>query len=697
MTAPSQAVFLSYASQDSAASRRIAEALRAGGVEVWLDTTELRGGDAWDQKIKKQIRDCALFLPIISATTQERDEGYFRREWKQAVDRTHDMAGRAAFLLPVVIDATNERDAEVPDEFRNVQWTRLPNGETPPAFVERVRGLLDAKSARIDSTRPIGTPASSSAPAVPPAAPPPVASPPSSSPSASAPVASAAPRRFSPALLAAVIIAALAIGYITWQQFRIRRPEVAAAVTPATPSAATTTAPAAAEQSVAVLPFVNESSDKEQEYFADGLTDTMIDLLSKVPDLRVPARSSSFFFKGKNEELSAIGSKLHVSHVLEGTVRKAGNRLRVSAELIRVDTGFHAWSETYDRDAKDIFKVQDEISAAVVAALKLKLVAAGTNTKVRGTVNPEAYNQLLIANHLMRELPSADIYRRAGEALRKALALDPAYADASAKLVLADAYLADFTGDSAALQRAIAAAEHLPLAHPDHGPSYRIRADIRSSWNWNWSGAEADYEKALALDPTDADAYFDESIQLQGLGRFGEAITTAQKSIALDGLNVAYLGNLSAAQMALRDYAAAAQSISRMAEIDPQSDVTASTESVLRLLQGRYADSLRECPKIADERTRLACVARAQHSLGSRAEADLALADLLKTGTGGNLTNIAGVYAWFGDADQAFAWFDKAAAARESGVIAILPDRTLDGLHKDPRWTALLKKLNLPE
>ena len=149
--------------------------------------------------------------------------------------------------------------------------------------------------------------------------------------------------------------------------------------------------------------------------------------------------------------------------------------------------------------------------------------------------------------------------------------------------------------------------------------------------------------------------------------------------------------------MAMRDYVAAEQTVNRMAQIDPRSEQTASSLSTLRLLQGRYAESLGECPKITDERARLSCVAHAQHSLGHRAEADQALSDLLKTGTGGNLTNLASVYAWFADADQAFAWFDKALAARESGVSVILANRTLDGLHKDPRWGALLKQMNLPE
>ncbi len=671
MTEPSRAVFLSYASQDAEAAKRICEALRAGGIEVWFDRSELRGGDAWDQKIRREVHDCALFIPIISANTVSRHEGYFRLEWNLADQRTQMMARGRAFIIPACIDSTPDSGTDVPESFARVQWTRLPAGETPPVFVARVSQLLSPGEPQTPAQ---ARPATGSAP--------------SFGPSTANVVASRGTKVL--ALLIAAV-ALLGLGYFALDKFVLSK-RVAAPVTQGDLPARS----ASPEKSVAVLPFVNESSDKEQEYFADGLTDTMINLLSKVADLRVPARSSSFFFKGKNEELSAIAAKLHVTHVLEGAVRRAGNRLRVSAELIRADTGYHTWSETYDRDAKDIFKVQDEISAAVVAALKLKLVAAGTNTKVRGTVNPEAYNQFLIGNHYLTELPSADNYRRAGEALRKALALDPAYADAGAQLVLADAYLANYTGDAAGLKRAIAAAERLPLAHPDHGPSYRIRAAIRDSWQWNWAGAQADYEKALALDPADASAYYDESLLLQTLGRFRESIAPSQKALALDGLNLGYLSGLASVQMALRDYAAADQTVNRMTEINPRSEQAASILSTLRLLQSRYAESLAECPKISDEGTRIVCVATAQHSLGHHAEAHQALSDLLKTGTGGNLANLAGVYAWFGDSDQAFAWFDKAVAARESSVISILGDRTLDGLHKDPRWSALLKKMNLP-
>src|ERR1700682_6045811 len=153
MTEPSHAVFLSYASQDAEAAERICTSLRAAGIEVWFDRSELRGGDAWDQSIRKQIKTCALFLPVISRNTHNRDEGYFRLEWKLAVDRCHLMAADKAFLLPVVIDDTRDDDERVPERFREVQWTRLPDGVTPATFVERVRRLLSGEPAQPTGTQ----------------------------------------------------------------------------------------------------------------------------------------------------------------------------------------------------------------------------------------------------------------------------------------------------------------------------------------------------------------------------------------------------------------------------------------------------------------------------------------------------------------------------------------------------------------
>jgi TolB-like protein/Tfp pilus assembly protein PilF len=679
----SKAVFLSYASQDTEAAGRLAAALRAGGVEVWLDTTELRGGDVWDQKIQRQIKDCALFIPVISLTTQSRDEGYFRLEWRLAVERTRLLADDRSFLVPVVIDDIADASARVPEAFRHVQWTRLPLGETPPAFVERIKGLLGSGSVRVEPARRVGTSWSGPTPVT------------------AQPISLKTTRKLSP--LSIVLIAAVApIAFLAWQQLKGTKPSVGTTTVTSTPPNATPVKAAVpAEQSVAVLPFVNESSDKEQEYFADGLTETMIDLLSKVPDLHVAARTSSFYFKGKSEKLPTIAKELNVANVLEGSVRKAAVRLRITARLVRADNGYQLWSETYDRDAKDIFKVQDEISAAVVTALKLKLAAPATVAGNRGTTNTEAYNQYLIGLHFSRTNTLVG-YRRALAAYDKALALDPHYELARVASAFTSANIADETGDAAGLKQAIAEMEQSVVRAPDQAWSYRFRSIARTTWLWDYAGAKADAEKAIALDPTEPLYLQDYGVALSDLGQMHTAIEVTQKALELDPLATDAICNVGQYQLALRDWAGAEASFTRVLQITPGNDTALGTSTnpgmaALRLLEGRPEEALAFCQQITDERIKMPCVAQSEYSAGHRAKAEAALAELLKTGATNNTYAIAQTYAWRGETDKAFEWFDKGVARRDAGMASLLGDRQLDLLHKDPRWKVLLKKVNLPE
>ncbi len=281
-----KAVFLRYASQDAEAARRICEALRAAGVEVWFDQNELVGGDAWDAKIRGRIGSCALFIPVISMNTQARDEGYFRLEWKLAVDRSHLMAHDRAFLLPVVMDSTPDASARVPPEFRAVQWTSLPGAFPTPEFIAQVKRVLAQPQTSVIS-------------------------------GAGRPTPSAGP-----------LIA--------------------------------TTAATIREKSIAVLPFVNMSAGKEQEYFSDGLAEEVINLLAHISELKVIARTSAFAFRGKEQDIRGIASALGVNHVLEGSVRRAGNRLRITAQLIQAVDGTHLWSERFDRECLQLQQQVEE-------------------------------------------------------------------------------------------------------------------------------------------------------------------------------------------------------------------------------------------------------------------------------------------------------------------------------------------------
>ena len=276
------AIFLSYASEDADAARRICEALRAAGLEVWFDQNELRGGDAWDASIRKQIKECALFVPMISANTQAREEGYFRLEWKLAVDRSHLMADHKAFFFPIVIDDTPEATAKVPDKFRERQWSRLSNDAAFTALAAQIDKVLSR------SGDP-GTNAPKSAPML-------------------------------------VI-------------------EPAAAVEAKLPDM----------PSIAVLAFANRSGNADDEYFSNGLADELLSVLSKIKGLRVAAHTSAFSFKGKSATIAEIGHALNVASVLEGSVRKSGNRARIAVQLVKVVDSHHLWSETYDRTVDQLF------------------------------------------------------------------------------------------------------------------------------------------------------------------------------------------------------------------------------------------------------------------------------------------------------------------------------------------------------
>jgi TIR domain len=274
--------------------KKICDALRAAGIEVWFDQSELRGGDAWDRQIRKQIHDCALFIPLISQHSQVRLEGYFRLEWKLAVDRSNRMAAERLFIVPVVVDSTRERDALVPDSFRDVQWTHLPGGETASAFVARVSALL-------------GTPAPlATATGV------------STKPVTSGPVGTRNRRDvWIPLGLAGVAIVVAGGWFALWPSGLHRHAQ------------ADTTGqsqPAITEKSIAVLPFVDLSEKHDQAYFGDGLAEQILNELSRIPALKVIGRTSSFRLRERVEDLREVGKSLGAIYVLEGRSRRFDRR-----------------------------------------------------------------------------------------------------------------------------------------------------------------------------------------------------------------------------------------------------------------------------------------------------------------------------------------------------------------------------------
>ncbi|HET7535753.1 MAG TPA: TIR domain-containing protein, partial [Candidatus Didemnitutus sp.] len=570
MTDPARtsgAVFLSYAREDGDAARRIAEALRGFGVEVWFDMSELRGGDAWDAKIRKQIRECALFVPVISAHTQAREEGYFRREWRMAVDRTHDMAENRAFIVPVVVDDTVESDANVPEAFLKAHCTRLPDGEPTSQFVEQVKRLLHAPRASDGGSKP-GTRAPHAAPATP------------------------TKSRF-PFVTVALGVAVIILAVLMFLRPGAKNESAAvAAPAPATPTKAAEPANTVDPKSIAVLPFVNMSTDADQGFFADGLSEELLNLLAKVPDLQVTSRSSAFSYKGKEIKIAQVARELGVAHILEGSVRKSGNRLRITAQLIDARTDKHLWSEAYDRSLDDIFAVQDEIAAAVVGQLKVTLLGAAPKAK---TADPKAYALFLQAGQLRRQGSVASL-EQAVALFQEALKIDPMLAGAWAGM--ADCYVAQsdasFRSNEEGYRLGLEAANKALAIDPNLAVAYARLGYIARATDRDLTAAAQYYERALTLDPANTDIISEAAGMARNLGRLDLAAALAEYVVAHDPVNPLGYGRLGGAYIRTGRYEEGIAALRTALRLSPNRAQSHYTVGIALLHMGNAKAALAE-------------------------------------------------------------------------------------------------------
>jgi serine/threonine protein kinase/TolB-like protein/Flp pilus assembly protein TadD len=450
------------------------------------------------------------------------------------------------------------------------------------------------------------------------------------------------------------------------------------------------------DKSIAVLPFLDLSEAKDQGYFADGLSEELIDLLAQIQSLEVIARTSSFYFKGKDVPIPEIAAKLGVAHVLEGSVRRSGHTVRVTAQLIRADSGVHLWSQTYDRDVTDIFKVQDDIASAVVAALKLKLLPTQQVVDPYRSDVAEAYNQYLLGREFGRHGDAANLERAAG-AYRKATTLDPQYAVAYVGLAFTETRMANTAQDAASARagfaRAHDAVERALALAPQLADAYRARASLRLE-TLDFAGARADGEKALALAPGDSRVQSLYGVGLAAFGRVPEAIGAMDRAVGLDPLNSFAWANLGLFLTVNGDYPAARGALDRALAINPDDFASHLALAQLDLLEGRLEDARKEYQHGGESLRRMGD-AMIEHSLGHVRESQQALKELIAKHAKDMAYQVGDVYAWLGDNDKAFEWLDRAYAQRDSGLNGVQYDALLAHLHDDPRYQALLAKLQL--
>ncbi len=660
---PTGAVFLSYASQDAQAAQRICDALRAAGVQVWFDQSELRGGDAWDQSIRRQIKTCALFIPVISHTTHDRREGYFRLEWKLAVDRSHLMDANMAFLLPVVIDDTRDDDERVPERFREVQWTRLPGGEMQPAFVERVKRLLSPESTGAPD------PARTASSAV----------------ASGAAAASRLSRRRAGLLYGAIAVAVLlALGYLGLGQLNRAKPG----------------APGTA--SIAVLPLANESGEASQQYFSDGISEDLITALGQFPGLKVIGRTSSFRFRDSKEDSRSIGAKLGVAHLLEGSVRKAGDMIRVSAELIDTNDGSLQWSERYDRPYKDLFALQDEITRAVVGALKTRLLlgehaAAQSERPPGGSL--EAYNALLQGRFYSSRETEADL-RNAIAFFTQATQLDPRYALAWSELSQSWTDLAGnfFEGSTVqeAYAKARAAADHALTLAPELAAAHNARGRVLWSADLDWRGAEAEYQRALALAPNDAQTKLDLGSRLAAYGELEQAIELTREALVTEPLRASAYRALAVYFLGLHRLDDAERAIDKAIELQPAAPIYHAWLTIIEIQRGNAPAALEAAQRTPPGAYGDMALAFARQIGDDRSAADAALRTLIENWAGVAAYQIAEVYALRNDDKGTFEWLDRAWSNRDGGIDQLLYGTFITRYKDDPRFAAFCRKVGLP-
>jgi len=497
-----------------------------------------------------------------------------------------------------------------------------------------------------------------------------------------------------------MVVLALALGYFAFDKFVLdpaRDVEIAQ-----------TSAKAGAEQalqrargtdfsshSIAVLPFVNMSSDKEQEYFSEGLSEELLNLLAKIPELRVAARTSSFSYKGKDTKIVLIGEELNVAHVLEGSVRKSGNQIRITAQLVKTDNGFRVWSETYSRTLSDIFAMQDEIAASVVEALKVRILGA---IPTQQKTNPEVY-ALYLQGKFFNDRRDNESVQKALTALKQALAIDPNYAPAWVELNMTYYSLGrngtlSFAESSrlarAAVDRALAIDSNMASA-------WASRAYLMRTFDKDWAGAQAAIERAIELEPNNAIVLGSAASIASTFGRIPEAIELFEKAVSLDPLNLPGLMALGRRYTRVGRIDDAFGVFDRVRAIKPDYPGLNFVLALAYMLRGDLESALLETEKNPDVFYYRHQKASFLYTMGKEEEAQTLINELLETSADEAPREMATVYAWRGEGDSAFEWLEMAYEQHETSPGSFLGNLWWRKLTSDPRYSAYVEKIGLLE
>jgi TolB-like protein len=639
-------VFISYASHDAVIAQRVCSALEAAGFTCWIAPRDVVPGTLYAEGIVRALDESKVLVVVLSE--QAVASAHVGRELERAAAKKHPiiaLRADAAPLTPAFEYFLNQS-----------QWIEVGAGGAEGAVAKLVeavgRNLAPGSGAVASQThqtpvrkRPIWR------------------------------------RRWS--IAAAVVVLALVAGYFWVGKAWLHGNTAGVPV---------------ADKSIAVLPFVDMSEKKDQEYFGDGMAEEIIDLLVKIPGLKVIGRTSSFQFKGKTEDLRGIGTQLGVAYVLEGSVRKSGDRLRVTAQLINSRDGTHLLSQTYDRDLIDVLKMQDEIATKVAHALSTEMFVREFFVSRPALRNAEAYTLFLRASHSF-EQNNQQGWEQTVSTLQRALDLDPTFTEAELFLVseYEDGGRFGFIPPAGALEKARRGVEHVLKQAPNSARAHATLGGIHATYDWDWPAADKEINLSLAFAPGNTGALFWASALSLIMGRWDDSLKLVNAWVERDPLSSDGYYWIGLVQLRRGRLAEAEAAFRRTLEFDPTYIFAHYNLGQVLLARGQPEAALTEMQKETHDGARLAGSAMAYFALKRKVESDAALAQVLKIAAYIPPHGIAGIYAFRGESDEAFKWLDRAYEQKDSLLYRIKFATELDNLHGDPRYKAFLKKMNLPE
>lgn len=663
-------VFISYASQDKAVADAVVAALERAGITCWIAPRDMIAGAFYADAIVHAIDSASSLVLILSK------DGTHSHHVLRELERA---ASRRRAVITLKID-TKPMPAAFEYFLNTSQWLDASGGHPErqfPKLIEALRGVRGDAPYTAESCKSIEAP--------------------------TYPI-----RKEIVAALAIVVATAIAYVLVVkpWQRNERAHPQPSSTTPilapPTGPTPAVFTPP---PHSIAVLPFVNMSGDPKQEYFSDGITEELLNSLSRLNNLSVMARTSSFSFKGQNLDVSTIAHKLNVGTILEGSVRRGGNTMRITVQLINGVTGFHMWSQTYDRSSTDILKIQAEVATAVARQLQGRLMGDDTaKLELGSTNNPEAYEAYLHGAEVLSNWDSGEAgLVSALAAFDQAVALDPNYAlvYAMRATVLQDraTFVATPSEIAGLAKQALEAAERAVLLSPDLGEAHLALAKIRAYLQLNFADAAPEFDRALELSPGSAHVQRGFAGFASKLGHDKPAVTAARRAVDLDPRNVEVHIGLGQVFARVRRYSEALLAFRAAEVLRPNSRFTNANISDVLLADGQTERARQLCESVAtamDEDDRHACLAVVYHRMIRQHDAEVELQKFLMLLRGRDPVGIAAIYAQLGNAEAALQWLSKAEQLRDPGLQSLKVYWGFDSIRSDARFKVILARMNFP-